>query len=63
MNSRDTAAAAAPTAVIAEDEALLAEELEDLLRTLWPALPVWKRSMRSKSTRRTWRSWTSTCRC
>jgi DNA-binding LytR/AlgR family response regulator len=30
----------APTAVIAEDEPLLADELADLLRTLWPQLQI-----------------------
>ena len=30
----------APTAVIAEEEPLLADELADLLRTLWPQLRV-----------------------
>ena len=40
MNSRDAASPIAPTAVIAEDEPLLADELVDLLRTLWPSLRV-----------------------
>lgn len=31
---------AAPTAILAEDEPLLADELSDLLRTLWPALTI-----------------------
>lgn len=40
MNSRDAAGMLAPTAVIAEDEPLLADELVDLLHTLWPQLKV-----------------------
>ena len=39
MNSRD-AANRPPTAVIAEDEPLLADELVDLLHTLWPELQI-----------------------
>lgn len=34
------AAGAAPTAVLAEDEPLLADELSDLLGTLWPQLRI-----------------------
>ena len=37
MNSPDSAA---PTAVLAEDEPLLAEELADLLHALWPQLRI-----------------------
>ena len=33
-------AAAAPTAVLAEDEPLLADELTDLLKALWPQLQI-----------------------
>jgi DNA-binding LytR/AlgR family response regulator len=40
MNSRDVPAHAARTAVLAEDEPLLADELADLLNTLWPQLKI-----------------------
>ena len=40
MNSRDTTPRPGPTAVIAEDEPLLADELADLLHALWPALKI-----------------------
>ncbi|MDB5945442.1 MAG: DNA-binding response regulator [Ramlibacter sp.] len=40
MNSRDSSAAPGPTAVIAEDEPLLADELADLLHALWPQLTI-----------------------
>ena len=40
MNSRDPAMPLSPTAVIAEDEPLLADELAELLRTLWPQLKI-----------------------
>ena len=40
MTNRDTTAAAAPTAIIAEDEPLLAEELREQLAALWPQLRV-----------------------
>ncbi len=40
MNSRDAPAHAARTAVLAEDEPLLADELADLLHTLWPQLKI-----------------------
>ena len=40
MNSLDPAARSAPTALIAEDEPLLADELADLLKTLWPQLTI-----------------------
>jgi DNA-binding LytR/AlgR family response regulator len=40
MNSPEPAAKSGPTAVIAEDEPLLADELEDLLRALWPQLEI-----------------------
>jgi len=40
MNSLDPAASSAPTALIAEDEPLLADELADLLKTLWPQLKI-----------------------
>lgn len=40
MNSSERDAAARPTAVIAEDEPLLADELADLLRALWPELRI-----------------------
>ena len=70
MNLRETSAAPGPTAVMAEDETLLADELADLLQTLWPQLRIVARaadglplSMRSTRMRRTWRFWTSTCRC
>jgi DNA-binding LytR/AlgR family response regulator len=43
MNSRD-ASISAPTAVLAEDEPLLADELADLLHTLWPQLQIVSRA-------------------
>jgi DNA-binding LytR/AlgR family response regulator len=39
MNSRD-ASVRSPTAIIAEDEPLLADELADLLHALWPELQI-----------------------
>ena len=40
MSSPDPAARSAPTAILAEDEALLADELADMLKTLWPELNI-----------------------
>lgn len=40
MSSPEPAARSAPTAVLAEDEPLLAEELADLLQALWPQLDI-----------------------
>ena len=40
MNSPESAPPAAPTAVLAEDEPLLADELVDLLQALWPQLQI-----------------------
>ncbi|HEU0203736.1 MAG TPA: response regulator [Burkholderiaceae bacterium] len=40
VRSAATSAAAAPTAIIAEDEPLLADELADLLQALWPQLRI-----------------------
>ena len=40
MNMRDRSSAHAPTAILAEDEPLLADELADLLRALWPQLRI-----------------------
>lgn len=40
MNSLDPGASSAPTALIAEDEPLLADELADLLKALWPQLKI-----------------------
>jgi DNA-binding LytR/AlgR family response regulator len=40
MNPPDIGGRAAPTAVIAEDEPLLADELADMLHTLWPQLQI-----------------------
>ena len=40
MNSPEPAAKSAPTAVLAEDEPLLADELVDLLQALWPQLKI-----------------------
>jgi DNA-binding LytR/AlgR family response regulator len=40
MTNRDTDGAAAPTAIIAEDEPLLAEELREQLAALWPQLRI-----------------------
>ena len=36
----DDAAAPGPTAILAEDEPLLADELADLLKVLWPQLRI-----------------------
>ena len=40
MSSPEPAAKSAPTAVLAEDEPLLADELADLLQALWPQLKI-----------------------
>jgi DNA-binding LytR/AlgR family response regulator len=40
MRSLDPTPKSAPTAVLAEDEPLLADELADLLRALWPQLKI-----------------------
>ena len=40
MNSRDASRSINPTAILAEDESLLADELADLLHTLWPQLQI-----------------------
>jgi DNA-binding LytR/AlgR family response regulator len=40
MMNRDVSGAAAPTAIIAEDEPLLAEELREQLAALWPQLRI-----------------------
>lgn len=40
MSSPEASALHVPTAVLAEDEPLLADELADLLRTLWPQLQI-----------------------
>lgn len=40
MNSRDAHLPPAPTALLAEDEPLLADELADLLQKLWPDLQI-----------------------
>jgi len=40
MNASDLAAGPAVTAIIAEDEPLLADELADLLQVLWPQLSI-----------------------
>jgi DNA-binding LytR/AlgR family response regulator len=40
MSSPEPAANSAPTAVLAEDEPLLADELADLLQALWPQLKI-----------------------
>ena len=40
MNMPDRRAVSTPTAVVAEDEPLLADELTDLLRALWPELEI-----------------------
>ncbi len=40
MSSLDPSTQSAPTAVLAEDEALLADELADLLQALWPQLEI-----------------------
>lgn len=44
MNPPDTSISNAPTAVLAEDEPLLADELADLLGTLWPQLRIVERA-------------------
>jgi DNA-binding LytR/AlgR family response regulator len=44
MNLRDASIQLAPTAVLAEDEPLLADELADLLHTLWPQLQIVSRA-------------------
>jgi DNA-binding LytR/AlgR family response regulator len=40
MSWPESAATQGPTAILAEDEPLLADELEDLLRVLWPQLRI-----------------------
>jgi DNA-binding LytR/AlgR family response regulator len=40
MNSLEPVSAQGPTAILAEDEPLLADELADLLRVLWPQLRI-----------------------
>ncbi len=40
MSLHDPAAKSGPTAVLAEDEPLLADELADLLQALWPELEI-----------------------
>lgn len=40
MNSRDASGLTGPTAVLAEDESLLADELAELLHALWPQLRI-----------------------
>jgi DNA-binding LytR/AlgR family response regulator len=40
MNSPDTSMKCAPTAILAEDEPLLADELSELLQALWPQLSI-----------------------
>ncbi len=40
MNSPEPATKSGPTAVLAEDEPLLADELADLLHALWPQLEI-----------------------
>jgi len=40
MSSPEPSASTAPTAVLAEDEPLLGDELADLLQTLWPPLKI-----------------------
>lgn len=40
MNSPDPSAGSAPTAVLAEDEPLLGDELADLLQAMWPQLEI-----------------------
>ena len=40
MNSRDISQPLAPTAILAEDEILLADELAELLHALWPQLKI-----------------------
>jgi len=40
MNTPEPVSMSAPTAVLAEDEPLLADELADMLRALWPQLRI-----------------------
>lgn len=40
MNSRDASRSIGPTAILAEDESLLADELAELLHALWPQLKI-----------------------
>ena len=40
MNSRDASRSINPTAILAEDESLLGDELADLLHALWPRLQI-----------------------
>lgn len=40
MNSHDDSRSINPTAILAEDESLLADELADLLHALWPKLQI-----------------------
>jgi DNA-binding LytR/AlgR family response regulator len=40
LRAADDASAPAPTAILAEDEPLLADELADLLKVLWPQLRI-----------------------
>ena len=40
MNPRDASRSINPTAILAEDESLLADELADLLHALWPKLQI-----------------------
>lgn len=40
MNTPETVSRSAPTAVLAEDEPLLADELADMLQALWPQLQI-----------------------
>lgn len=40
MNTPEPVSASAPTAVLAEDEPLLADELADMLQALWPQLRI-----------------------
>jgi DNA-binding LytR/AlgR family response regulator len=40
MSSPESVAKSAPTAILAEDEPLLADELADLLQALWPQLDI-----------------------
>jgi DNA-binding LytR/AlgR family response regulator len=45
MNSRDFQPHPAPTAILAEDEVLMGDELADLLHTLWPQLQIVSREI------------------
>jgi DNA-binding LytR/AlgR family response regulator len=45
MNSPDTLPRAPPTAILAEDEPLLADELAELLGSLWPQLKIVARAL------------------